>query len=112
MEIAQIKEDNYFRHIVHEYIDGIIWDIKGAHRFDSESASDSTMVDEIKRNMEVATNFEGSPQEKQIAGFCHQLGINYEKLTVEEFQVMIQLLPKSPLLKTPIRLRGKKKKRK
>ena len=112
MEIAQVKEDNYFRHIVHEDIDSIIRDIKEVHKFDSESAPDSTMVDEVKKGLDAAVNFEGSPQEKQIAGFCRQLGINYKKLTAEEFQVMIQVLQKSPLLKTPIRLRGKKKKRK
>lgn len=112
MDAAQIKEDDYFRHIVHDDMDGIIRDIRGTHKNDSTSAPDTSVLDELKKGIKAAANFEGSPQEKQLVGLCEQLGIDYKKLTAEEFRTMIQVFQKSPLMKSPLRQRGKQKKRK
>jgi Predicted transcriptional regulators len=107
LSAAQIDEDEYFRHMIHGDINGIIGDIKEAHKGDNESAPDTSVLDEMKKGMEAAVNFEGSPQEKQLVGLCHQLGIDYKSLTSDEFQMMIKVFRKSSLLRSPFKMRGK-----
>lgn len=111
LKAAHIEETAYFRQVVHGDIDSIIQDIKEAHKSDSTSAPDTTAIEELKKVMEEAASFDGSAQEKQVVVFCRQLGIDYTKLTPEEFQVMMQVLKKSKHLKSPGKKRGKKKHR-
>lgn len=108
LKAAHIEEDTYFQHVVHRDIDGIMRDIKEAHRQDSTSAPDTTVAQEIHRVMTEAASFMGSPQEKQVFVMCRQLGIDYAKLTPQEFQVMIRVLGKSKHLNIP---KGKRKKK-
>ena len=49
----------------------------------------------------------GTEQEKQARIFCHSLGINYDKLTPEEFVSLIQILEKSKNLRSPYNKRGR-----
>ena len=90
-------------------MDSIIRDIKEAHKNDSTSAPDTTAAEEIRRAVTEAASFTGSAQEKQVVVMCHQLGIDYTKLTPEEFQVMIRVLGKSKYLNISKRKRGKKR---
>ena len=57
-----------------------------------------------------AASFTGSPQEKQVVVMCRQLGIDYKKLTAEEFQVTIRVLGESRHLNIPKGKRRKKRK--
>lgn len=91
-------------------MDGIIRDIREAHKKDSTSAPDTTAADEIKNSLEEAARFQGSEKEKRVVVLCRQLGIDYTKLTPEEFQVMIRVLGKSKLLTIPRKRHGKKQK--
>ena len=111
LKAAHIEEDIYFRNIVNEDMDGIIRDIREAHKKDSTSAPDTTAVDEIKNSLEEAARFQGSDAEKQVIVFCRQLGIDYPKLTPEEFRVMIKVLGKSKLLKIPSKRRRRRKRK-
>ena len=108
LNAAHIDEDDYFCHVVHKDIDSIIQDIKKAHKHDTASAPDTNLAQEIKQNMEWATNIKGSHQEKKAALFCKQLGIDYSKLAPDEFLMLIHILEKSKLLNVP----GRKKRRK
>lgn len=47
-------------------------------------------------------NFEGSSEEKQIRSFLATLGIDYDKLSKEQFVSLIKLLKLSKYLKSPI----------
>ena len=111
LEAAHISEDEYFKSMVHGDIDSIIQDIKEAHKGDSESAPDTAVADKLKKSMEKAASFKGSLLEKHAVIFCEQLGIDYKRLTHEEFHTLIDILNKSKHLKSPIRQRGKRKKR-
>jgi hypothetical protein len=91
-------------------MDSIIRDIREAHKGDSTSAPDTTAVDEIKNSLEEAAHFQGSEKEKWVVVFCRQLGIDYTKLTLEEFQVIVKVLRKSKLLTIPRKGHGKKQK--
>ena len=52
-------------------------------------------------------NFEGSSEEKQIRSFLATFGIDYDKLTKEQFVSLIEVLKLSKYLKSPISQRGK-----
>ena len=52
-------------------------------------------------------DFEGSSEEKQIRSFLATFGIDYDKLTKEQFVSLIEILKLSKYLKSPINQRGK-----
>ncbi len=54
-------------------------------------------------------SIEGSERERQAIYFCKQLGIDYKKLSHEEFVSLISILKKSKLLQSGISQRGKAK---
>ena len=110
LNAAHIDEDTYFQHVVHSDMDSIIKDIRKAHKHDSTSAPGTTAAEEIRQAITEAASFTGSPQEKQVVVMCRQLGIDYTKLTPEEFQVMIRVLGKSKHLNIPKGKRRKKRK--
>ena len=85
LELAQISTESYFSHVIQHDLDAILHDIREAHRRDSTTAdSDSPAADAAKRLQE-AMRYEGSAEEKQARLFLSQLGIDYDKLTQEEF---------------------------
>ncbi len=109
LEAAHINEDSYFSMRVHEDMDSIIREIKRVHKSDSTSAPETSTVQEFKKAVEEADNFNGSVYEKQIIMLLRQLGIDYNKLTPEEFRVLVKAFNKSKHLKSPGRKRGKKR---
>jgi hypothetical protein len=108
LKAAHIEEKTYSQQVIHSDINSIIGDIKEAHRQDSTSAQKSTVAEGIQRAIEEAANFKGSREEKQVVVMCQQLGIDYRKLTPEEFQLLMRVLAKSKHLNIP---RGKRRKK-
>ena len=111
LELAQIDENEYFSRVVHDDLDGIIRDIREAHKTDSTTADEINPSDIAKQELEAAMRYEGSPEERQARVFCKQLGINYDKLSKDEFVSLINILKKSSLLKVQPNKRGKNKPR-
>ena len=109
MELAQIDEDVYFSRVVHDDLDKIIADIRGAHIKDATTADAVNPSDTARQELEAAMSYEGSPEERQARLFCKQLGIKYDKLSKEEFASLINILKKSSLLKVQPNRRGKNK---
>ena len=107
LEVSHIAEDDYFSHLVHQDIDCIIKDIRDKHKTDSITAPDNSYVDDFKKAFDEVNNFKGSEQEKKARLFCKQLGINYDKLSAEEYVNFIHILEKSSLAKSNNNLRGK-----
>ena len=107
LEAAYIQEDKYFTHAVHDDMDVIIADIREAHKKDVTTADDSTVAAKLKRDIEDAMRFEGSDQERQIRIYCNQLGIPYDKLTLEEFAGVLSALKKSKHWRNAQSRRGK-----
>lgn len=48
LELAQVSEENFFAHVVHKDIDGILHDIREAHRKDTTTADTASPVAEIQ----------------------------------------------------------------
>ena len=109
LQAAHIEDNEYFSHMIQDDINVIVRDIRTAHKSDNESAPTSTIAEELKQDLEDATNFKGSPLEKQAAFYCKRLGINYNKLSGAEFQQLVHILEKSKLLKSPVSMRKKRK---
>ena len=107
LELAQITEDDFFDHVVHEDMDGILHDIRDAHRKDMTTAEEETPAQEITQKLEDALNFEGSPQEQQIRSLMLGLGIDYDSLTKEEFVTLIGILSRADTWKIRQNLRGR-----
>ena len=102
--------NGYFSRRVHDDIDAIMADIKEAHKTRSESAPDTSVIDELKRDMDEAASFKGSRLEQLIFLFCKQTKIRYNKLTEEEKQWLVRIAQKSELAKGGASQRGKRKK--
>ena len=107
LELAQISEDDYFSHVVHNDIDGIMRDIRDAHKKDTMTADEKSPATEAQRQLETAMSYEGSEDEKKARVFLASLGIDYDKLTQEEFVTLINVLKKSAHMKSPYNQRGK-----
>ena len=107
LELAQISEDAYFSHVVHNDIDRIMRDIRDAHQKDTLTADEFTQAEKVQEVLHDAMNYEGSDTERQLRILCNQLSIPYDKLSPNEFAGLISALQKSNILKTTKNLRGK-----
>lgn len=110
LEAGHINEDLYFGQRVYEDMVGILRDIKETHKRDSTSAPETPVASQVKSAIDKAAA-KGSVQEKQLAALLGMLGIDYDRLSMEEVRVLIKAFEKSKLLKSPIRQRGKTKRK-
>ena len=107
LEVAQIREDEYFGSLIADNLKGILRDIREQHRPDTMTADEATLVATVQGQLQDAMNFEGSSEEKQVRSFLATFGIDYDKLTKEQFVSLIEILKLSKYLKSPINQRGK-----
>ena len=107
LELAQVSEDDYFAHVMHDDLDVIARDIRDRHQKDTTTADTDSPAADAAAKLQEALTYEGSPEEKQARVFLSELGIDYDKLTQEEFVSLIGILKKSALLKSPIKHRGR-----
>ena len=107
LEVAQIREDEYFGSLIADDLKGILRDIREQHRPDTMTADESSLVATVQGQLQDAMNFEGSSEEKQVRALMATIGLDYDALTKEEFVSIISGLKKSKYLKSPINQRGK-----
>ena len=107
LEVAQIREDEYFGSLIADDLKGILHDIRSKHRPDTMTADEVSFAENIQNQLRDAMNFEGSSEERQIRSFLATFGIDYDKLSKEQFVSLIEILKLSKYLKSPISQRGK-----
>ena len=107
LEVAQIREDEYFGSLIADDLKGILRDIRSEHRPDTMTADEVSFAENMQNQLREAMNFEGSSEEKQIRASMATIGLDYDTLTKEEFVSIISGLKKSKYLKSPISQRGK-----
>ena len=107
LEVAQIREDEYFGSLIADDLKGILRDIRNEHRPDTMTADETSLVATVQGQLQDAMNFEGSSEEKQIRALMATIGLDYDTLTKEEFVSIISGHKKSKYLKSPINQRGK-----
>ena len=107
LEVAQIREDEYFGSLIADDLKGILRDIRNEHRPDTMTADETSLVATVQGQLQDAMNFEGSSEEKQIRSFLATFGIDYDLLSKEQFVTLIEILKLPKYLKSPINQRGK-----
>lgn len=107
LEVAQIREDEYFGSLIADDLKGILRDIRNEHRPDTMTADETSLVATVQGQLQDAMNFEGSSEEKKIRAYLATIGLDYDALTKEEFVSLIGILKKSKYMKNPISQRGK-----
>ena len=107
LEVAQIREDEYFGSLIADDLKGILRDIRSEHRPDTMTADETSLAATMRGQLQDAMNFEGSSEEKKAKALLSTLGIDYDAITMEQFVNLIEVLKLSKHLKTPISQRGK-----
>ncbi len=109
---AHIDEYQYFYAQIHRDIEMIVRDVRRSHANDSTSSPDaSSYMQSLKDEIAEIESAKGTPIERQTKYWLSRLKIKYDSLTPEELSVQMRILQKSPLLKSHISQRGKKRKR-
>ena len=101
LEVAQIREDEYFGSLIADDLKGILRDIRNEHRPDTMTADETSLVATVQGQLQDAMNFE------KIRAYLATIGLDYDALTKEEFVSLIGILKKSKYMKNPISQRGK-----
>ena len=107
LEVAQIREDEYFGSLIADDLKGILRDIREQHRPDAMTADEASLAATMQGQLQDAMNFEGNSEEKQVRSFLATFGIDYDKLSKEQFVTLIEILKLSKYMKSPISQRGK-----
>lgn len=71
------------------------------------TADETSLAATVQEHLQEAMNFEGSSEEKNARSFLATLGIDYDKLSKEQFVTLIEILKLSKYMKSPISQRGK-----
>lgn len=85
----------------------ILKDIREEHKSDTTTADIDSTVANMQKNVEAVLYFEGSQEEKNAKLWLSGLNIDYNKLTKEEFAMLISILKKSTILKNRVSRRSK-----
>lgn len=107
LEVAQIREDEYFGNLIADDLKGILRDIRSEHCPDTMTADETSLAATVQEQLQDAMGFEGSSEEKKIRAYLATIGLDYDALTKEEFVSLIGILKKSKYMKNPISQRGK-----
>ena len=107
LEVAQIREDEYFGSLIADDLKGILRDIREQYCPDTMTADESSLAATVQGQLQDAMNFEGSSEEKKAKALLATLWIDYDAITMEQFVNLIEVLKLSKHLKTPISQRGK-----
>ena len=107
LEVAQIREDEYFGSLIADDLKGILRDIRSEHRPDTMTADEVSFAENMQNLLQDTMNFEGSSEEKKAKALLATLGIDYDAITMEQFVNLIEVLKLSKHLKSPISQRGK-----
>ena len=107
LQAAQIQEEEYFGHLLSNDLNAILSDIREEHKTDALTADDDLSVSSVQEQLAKAIHFEGSAEEKKARSFLAAFGIDYDKLSKEQFVTLIEILKLSKHMKSPISQRGK-----
>lgn len=107
LELAQVREDDYFGHVLADDLKAILRDIREEHSTDTTTADTPSIAEEVQAQLKDAMNFEGSDAEKQARIYLATFGIDYDAITKEQFVNIIDVLKLSKYMKSSTNQRGK-----
>ena len=109
LELAQVREDDYFGNVLADDLKVILRDIREEHSTDTTTADTPSIAEEVQAQLKDAMNFEGSDAEKQARIYLVTFGIDYDAITKEQFVNIIDVLKLSKYMKSSTNQRGKAK---
>ncbi len=111
LELAQISEEMFYGHVLHDDLDTIVKDIRTDHEKDCTTAEQQTEAEVTTQNMALllaeALDYEGTADEKRAFLVCRTLDIKYDRLSDEEKTIFSRVCKKSPKLINIMSQRGK-----
>lgn len=111
LELAQVSEDIFYSHVIHDDLDGIVQNIRDAHVKDDTTADADTQTEatteKVMQMWNEAMDYDGTMNQKRAHLFCSLMQLDYEKLPLEDQKAMERISQKSPLLVSAISQRGK-----
>ena len=111
LELAQVSEEMFYGHVLHDDLDTIAKDIRAAHETDSTTADAQTLVEATTQDMALllaeALDYEETADEKRAFLVCRTLDIKYKKLSDEEKKIFARVCKKSSKLANIISQRWK-----
>lgn len=111
LELAQVSEDIFYSHVIHDDLDGIVQSIRNTHVKDSTTADADTQTEatteEVMQMWNEAMDYDGTMSQKRAHLFCSLMQLDYEKLPLEDQKAMERISQKSLLLVSAISQRGK-----
>lgn len=112
LELAQIDEEMFYGHVLHQDLDAILKDIRTAHEKDSTTADQQTEAEATTQDMALllaeALDYEGTTDEKRAFLVCRTLDIKYDRLSDEEKTIFARVCKKSPKLINIMSQRGRR----
>lgn len=93
LQATHINNDEYFSHMISDDLHAIIKDIRESHKKDSDTAPENTIMDELKKDIEDATSFKGSLQEKQAILSYSSRKLYCPVSVVNSFLTTLQSIP-------------------
>lgn len=113
LELAQVSEDLFFAHVLHNDLDQIVKDLRTRHETDLTTADSETPAFRLLKKIPLISldvlAHKSSIDEKRALTVCKLFHIDYDKLSEEDRSTLIRILKKSPLLPTSGSQRGKSK---
>lgn len=95
LNACYVNEYEFFRHVIQSDLGEIIKDLRKSHAGETETAPTTSIVEDIKSDLETYKNFKGSRAEKDFALMCKRRGINYSKVPDDEKMVVMRFLRRS-----------------
>ena len=92
LEVAQIREDEYFGSLIADDLKGILCDIRSEHRPDTMTADETALAATVQGQLQDAMNFEGSSEEKQVRSVLATFGIDFVCLYFSRFESQFQTI--------------------
>ena len=95
LNACYVDEYEFFRHVIQSDLGEIIKDLRKAHAGETETAPATSIVEDMKSDLEAYKKFKGSRAEKDFALMCKRRGINYSKVPDDEKIVVMRFLRRS-----------------
>ena len=92
LEAAHIDEGRYFAGIIHEDLDGILADIREAHKHDRLSAPEENPAAEFGKDIAEITKGEGEKNEAAMKAAAKMFGLNKEDLSDEDWAAFVRII--------------------
>ena len=113
LELGQINEDIFFKHIIHEDLDIIVKDIRTQHETDKTTAEPETPAMDLVKKLSIilldCLKFKGTIDERRAYTICRMYNIDYNNLPDDERQTLTRIFKKSSLFPAITSQRGKTK---